>query len=116
MFVVKLRGVWGGRFWVGGGCPVGLPVAEHCEQDVAAASGQADEGGVVLLALGSFAVVVGLAGRVGAQGCEGGQEQGAFEVLVARAGGELAADAGAGASGDGGEAGVGGQMSGGREL
>ena len=37
-----------------GGRAVGLLVAEHGEQDVAAAAGQADECGVVFLALGPF--------------------------------------------------------------
>ena len=70
---------------------VGLLVAEHGEQDVAAA-GQADECGVVFLALGSF------------------------EALVPGAGWELASDAGAGASGDRRQAGVGGEVSGCGEL
>jgi hypothetical protein len=69
-------------------------VAEHGEQDVAAA-GQADECGVVFLALGSFAVVVGAADGVGAQRGECGQEQGSFEALVPGAGWELASNAGA---------------------
>ena len=64
---------------------VWLPVAEHGEQDVDAAAGEADEGGVVSFALGAFAVVVGAAGWVGAEGCECSQEQRAFEVLVAAA-------------------------------
>jgi hypothetical protein len=38
---------------------VGLAVAEHGEDDVASASGEADQGGVVFLAFGAFAVVVG---------------------------------------------------------
>jgi hypothetical protein len=33
--------------------------AEHREQDVAAASGQADQGGVVAFAFAAFAVVLG---------------------------------------------------------
>lgn len=37
---------------------VGAAVAEHGEQDAGAAAGQADQGGVVAFALGSFAVVV----------------------------------------------------------
>ena len=40
------------RRWVGG--PVGLPVSEHGEQDVDSAPGEADECGVVFLAVGSF--------------------------------------------------------------
>lgn len=43
-----------GRF-----CLVVGAVAEHGVEDVAAAAGEADEGGVVLLASGSFPVVVG---------------------------------------------------------
>ena len=88
-------------------------VAEHGVEDVAAAAGQADEGGVVFLALGSFAVVVGAAGRV-VQGGERGEEERAFELAVAGPGGMLAPDAGAGAAGDGSDAGVGGQVPGGR--
>lgn len=49
-------------------------VAEHGEQDVDAAAGQADQGGVVAFALGSLAVVVGTAGWVG-QGSERGEEE-----------------------------------------
>ena len=49
-------------------------VAEHGVEDVAAAAGEADEGGVVFLALGSFAVVVGPAGGVG-QGGERGEDE-----------------------------------------
>lgn len=64
---------------------VGL-VAEHGEQDVAAAPCEADEGGVVLLALGSLPVVVVLACGV-VQGGEGGEEERAFELAVAGAGG-----------------------------
>lgn len=37
---------------------------EHRIEDVAASSGQADKGAVMFLALGSFPVVVGAAGRV----------------------------------------------------
>src|SRR5918998_1038109 len=94
-----------------GGCLVEGLVAEHGVEDVAAASGQADQGGVVFFAFGSFAVVVGAAGRVG-QGGEGGQEEGAFEFAVAGAGGVFSLDAGAGAVGDRGDAGVGGQVCG----
>ncbi len=42
---------------------VGLVVAKHGVDDVDAAAGEADQGGVVPLALGSFPVVVGAAGR-----------------------------------------------------
>ena len=118
------------RAVVRGGCPYGFrqaaeggcgrvlvegSVAEHGEEDVAAASGEGDEGLVVALAFGAFAVVVGPRRRV-VQGGEGGEEQGAFEFLVARAGWVLAADGGAGAPGDRGDAGVGGQVSGGGEV
>jgi hypothetical protein len=44
---------------------------------------------------GSFAVVVGAAGGV-MQGCERGEEEGAFEFAVAGACGVFAADAAAG--------------------
>ena len=71
---------------------VGLAVAEHGVEDVAAAAGEADEGGVVFLALGSFAVVVGAAGGV-VQGGERGEEERAFELAVAGSGRVLAADA-----------------------
>jgi hypothetical protein len=74
-------------------------VAEHGEQDVGAAAGQADQGGVVFLALGAFAVVVGAADRVG-QSSERGEEERAFELFVAAAGGVFAADRAAGAAGD----------------
>jgi hypothetical protein len=49
------------------------------------------------------------------QGGERGQEEGAFELLVAAFGRMLAADGAAGAAGDRGEAGVGGQVTGGGE-
>jgi hypothetical protein len=81
------------------GCPVGLFVVEHGEQHVAASSRQADEGGVVFLAFGSLFVVVGAAGGV-VQGGERGQEQRSFEFVVA------------GAVGDRGDAGVGGEVAG----
>src|SRR5882757_9649543 len=111
--------LWGVSLWLLSSCPgfgmliVGA-VAEHGEQHVAASSGQADEGGVVLLALGSFLVVVGAAGGVG-QGRERGEEERPFEFPVAGSGGVLTADAAAGAVGDRGDAGVGGEVPGGRE-
>lgn len=46
-----------------GGAIEGL-VLEHGVEDVASSSREEDQGGVVLLALGAFAVVVGAAGRV----------------------------------------------------
>ena len=51
--------------WIGGsggfrqGCLVEGHVAEHGEEDVAAAPGEGDEGLVVAFALGAFPVVVG---------------------------------------------------------
>src|SRR5690606_585003 len=99
------------------GCGLGLrgsvvgAVAEHGEEHVAAAAGQADEGGVVFLALGSLAVVVGPAGGV-VQGGEGGQEERPFELAVAGAGGVFALDRAAGGAGDGGDPGVGGEVAG----
>ena len=61
-------------------------VAEHGVQDVAASSGEADEGGVVAFALGAFAVVVGAADGV-VEGGQRGQEQRSFEFAVAGPGG-----------------------------
>ena len=90
-------------------------VADHCEQDVGLAPGQADEGGVVLLALGSLAVVVGPAGGAGAQRGERGHEQAVLQPLVPAAVDVLPADRGARSLRDGDEAGVGGQVRGGRE-
>jgi hypothetical protein len=57
----------GGGF-VGDRLLVGLAVAEHGEQDVDTAAGQADQGSVVPLALSSLPVVVGAAGRIGQTG------------------------------------------------
>jgi len=51
---------------------VGGAGAEHGVEDVNAAAGEADEGGVVFLALVAFAVVVRAAGRFG-KGRERGQ-------------------------------------------
>ena len=47
-----------------GGCgaAVGLFGSQHGVEDVAAAAGQADQGGVVFLAFGAFAVVVAAGG------------------------------------------------------
>jgi hypothetical protein len=42
---------WDGEFWAGAAGLVGLAGGEHGEDDVAAAAGQADEGGVVAFAL-----------------------------------------------------------------
>lgn len=91
--VVKPLRAW----WLVRVSVVGL-VAEHGERDVAAAAGEADEGGVVFLAFCSFSVVVGPADWVG-QGGERGEEERAFEFAVACAGGVFALDAGAGSGG-----------------
>ena len=80
-------------FWVGGG-EVAV-VSDHGVEDVGLAAGEADECGVVPLALGSFAIVVGPGFGVGSQGCEGGHEQGVLQSFVAAAVDVLAADAGA---------------------
>ena len=69
---------------------------EHREDDVAAAAGQADHGGVVALALGALAIVLGLGDRVRVRGDPGGVEQRVFQPLVARACGELSRDRGSG--------------------
>ena len=56
-------------------------VSEHGVDDVGAAAGEADEGGVVFLALGTFAVVE-VPGFGVVQGGERGQEQGVLQPLV----------------------------------
>ena len=94
---------------------VGRAVAQHGVQDVAAAAREADQGGVVLLALAAFAVVVRPRGRV-VQCGERGEEHRSFEVFVAASGGVLTADRGAGSAGDGCEAGVRGEVAGGGEA
>ena len=48
--------------------------SDHGVEDVGLAAGEADECGVVLLALGSLAVVVGAVFGIGSQGCEPGLE------------------------------------------
>ena len=68
-------------------------VAEHGVEDVDAAAGEADEGGVVVFALGAFVVVVG-AGCGGVQGGERGQEERPSEDLVPASGRVLCADRG----------------------
>jgi hypothetical protein len=60
-------------------------VAEHGVEDVAAPSGEGDEGLVVAFALGDLAVVVGAGERVAERG-EGVEEQGSFEDLVPASG------------------------------
>jgi hypothetical protein len=85
-----------------GGCPYVVVKLQQGRR-----RGEADEGGVVFLAFGSFAVVVGAAGWVGQCG-ERGQEERPFEFSVAGSCRVLAFDRGAGAAGDRGDAGVGG--------
>ena len=88
---------------------VGLASDEHGEDDVAAAAGQADEGGVVAFAFGSFAVVEGFGGGV-AQGGEGGQEHSVLEPVVSAAALGFAVEGLAGLACDRGQAGVGGEL------
>ena len=90
-------------------------VAEHGEQDADALAGKAEESLGVGFTAGALAVVVGAGGRVG-EGGERGEEEGPLELFVAAAGGLLAADGGAGAAGGRCEAGVGGEVGGGRET
>ena len=56
-------------------------VLEHGVENIAAASGETDEGGVVLFSFGSFSVVVGATGGVVQRG-ERREEQGAFEFAI----------------------------------
>ena len=58
-------------------------VFEHGVDDVAAAPGEADDGGVVFLAFGAFPLVVGLGERVVARGYPGGPEERVLEFFVA---------------------------------
>jgi hypothetical protein len=64
---------------------------EHREEDVCPAPGEAEQGLGVVLALGDLLVVGGPRCRV-AQGGEGGEEEGTFELLVSSPGGLFAAD------------------------
>src|SRR5690625_677355 len=77
-------------------------------------AGEADKGGVALVAVGAFAVVVGSADRV-VQGGERGEEECALELLVAGSARVLTTDRGARAPRDGRESGVGSQVAGGGE-
>ena len=56
-------------------------VLEHCVENIAAASGETDQSGIMFLAFSPFAVVIGATGRV-VQGRERGQEQRTFEFAV----------------------------------
>ena len=101
--------LWGLSSRGGGAWAVVGAVAQHRVDDVEAASGQADEGGVVFLALVAFAVVVGPGFGV-LQGGERGQEQRVLQPFVPGPVGVFAFDGGPGAAGDRGQAGVGGQV------
>ena len=100
---------------VGGVGFVECPVFEHCVEDVAASAGETYQGLVVPFAFCDLAVVVGAGGRVAQRG-EGGEEEGALELLVSTAGGCFAANGAAGAAGDGRQPGVGGEVGGGGEA
>src|SRR5690606_16384721 len=79
------------------GVDVVLACAEHGQDDVAAASGEADECSVVLLAFGAFAVVEAAGvGRV--QRRERCEEHGVLQAVVPASALGFAADAGAGLS------------------
>jgi len=55
---------------------------EHGEDEVASASGDADDGGVVFLSFGSFALVVGACVRVVLGRDERCEEHGVLEAVV----------------------------------
>ena len=59
---------------------------EHGYDDVAAFAGDADDGGVVAFAFGSFLLVVGAGVGVVLGGDEGCLEHGVFESVVAASG------------------------------
>src|SRR5699024_9679460 len=105
----RLGGRGGGRWLVVGA------VAEHREDDVGSATGQADHGSVVALALGAFAVVVGLGDRVVVRGDPSRVEQRVLQPLIARSGRELTTDRGAGSSRDRRDPGIGRKMAWGLE-
>lgn len=85
-------------------------VFEHAVDHVASAAREADDGGVVALALFVFALVVGDGRRVFGGRDERGLPQRVLEAFVAPSGGSLALDAGAGLAGGRSDAGVGGQV------
>ena len=66
-------------------------VAEHGEENIGSAAGEAEEGLGVVFALLDLLVVVGAGGGVG-QGGERGEEEGPFELLVPASGLLFAAD------------------------
>ena len=85
-------------------------VFEHAVDHVAAPTREADDSGVVVLALFAFALVVGDGRRVFGGRDEQGLPQRVPEAFVAPSGGSLALDAGAGLAGGRSDAGVGGQV------
>lgn len=85
-------------------------VFEHAVDYVAASAHEADDSGVVVLALFAFALVVGDGRRVFGGRDEQGLPQRVPEAFVAPSGGSLALDAGAGLAGGRIDAGVGGQV------
>lgn len=85
-------------------------VFEHAVDHVAAPTREADDGGVVALALFAFALVIGDGRRVFGGRDERGLPQRVLEAFVAPSGGSLALDAGAGLAGGRSDAGVGGQV------
>lgn len=85
-------------------------VFEHAVDYVAASAHEADDSGVVVLALFAFALVVGDGRRVFGGRDEQGLPQRVPEAFVAPSGGSLALDAGAGLAGGRSDAGVGGQV------
>ena len=85
-------------------------VFEHAVDYVAASAREADDSGVVVLALFAFALVVGDGRRVFGGRDEQGLSQRVPEAFVAPFGGSLALDAGAGLAGGRSDAGVGGQV------
>lgn len=85
-------------------------VFEHAVDYVAASAREADDSGVVVLALFAFALVVGDGRRVFGGRDEQGLPQRVPEAFVAPSGGSLALDAGAGLAGGRSDAGVGGQV------
>lgn len=85
-------------------------VFEHAVDYVAASAREADDSGVVVLALFAFALVVGDGRRVFGGCDEQGLPQRVPEAFVAPSGGSLALDAGAGLAGGRSDAGVGGQV------
>ncbi|KAB7367329.1 hypothetical protein GBB52_04130 [Bifidobacterium longum] len=85
-------------------------VFEHAVDHVAASAREADDSGVMALALFAFALVIGHGGRVFGGCDERGLPQRVLEAFVAPPGGPFAFDAGAGLAGGRSDARVGGQV------